>query len=75
MEPGQWQWVLYVAGGIVGMILAALLFDLALIVLSATVGSLLLVHIPGFGAIVTLLLFVVLVAAGIAVQFKSWQQA
>jgi hypothetical protein len=74
MEPGQWQWVLYVAGGIVGMILAVLLFDLALIVLSAVVGGLLLVHIPGFNAIVTLLLFVVLVAAGIAVQFKSWQR-
>lgn len=74
MEPGQWHWVLYIAGGIVGMILAAMLFDLALIVLSATVGSLLLVHIPGFGAIVTLLLFVVLMVAGIAVQFRSWQR-
>ncbi len=75
MEPGQWQWALYIAGGIVGMILAVSLFDLALIVLSAMVGGLLIVYIPDFNAVVTALLFVALVAAGIAIQFSSWQRA
>jgi hypothetical protein len=75
MEPGQWLWILYIAGGIVGMILATSLFDLALIVLSAMVGSLLIVQITDFNAIITLLLFIALAAAGIAVQFRNWQRA
>ncbi|MFH1093965.1 MAG: DUF4203 domain-containing protein [Candidatus Omnitrophota bacterium] len=61
-------WVLFAAGGIMGIVLTLVLFDWALIVLSSLSGAFLIVHVIGFSLHVTKILFVFLVAIGIAAQ-------
>ena len=61
-------WVLFAAGGIIGVMLTLVLFDWALILLSALSGAFLLVQVMGFSLHLTQILFVCLVAMGIVTQ-------
>ena len=65
---GQYYWLIFLVGGIVGAILLLVLFDWALIFLSAVLGAYLIEGItalpPGGSAV----LFIVLVVIGVLVQ-------
>lgn len=64
------DWLLFLIGGILGLILIVILFDWALIILSSLAGAGLItesVHVGHSGA---LLLFIVLAIAGILVQSR-----
>ncbi len=62
------DWLLFLIGGILGLILIIILFDWALVILSSLAGAALItqtIHVDHSG---TLLLFIVLVIVGIAAQ-------
>ena len=61
-------WILFAAGGIIGVALTLILFDWALIFLSSLSGAFLIVQVTGFSLHLTKILFVFLVAMGIAAQ-------
>lgn len=64
------NWILFLIGGIIGLILMIVLFDWALIILSSLVGAGLItenVHVAHSSG---LLLFIVLVIAGVVVQSR-----
>jgi hypothetical protein len=66
--PYRW-WVFFAVGGILGAVLIGVLFDWALIALSSVIGAMLItqaVPVQGLGQAV---LFVCLVAVGVAVQY------
>jgi Domain of unknown function (DUF4203) len=67
-NAGQFQWISFIVGGILGAILLLVLFDWALIFLSSIVGAYLiqgLVTLPARGATI---LFVVLIVVGVVIQ-------
>ena len=70
--------VLYVVVGIVGVILVEVLFDVALIVLSASLGAGLLLQSAdqwfAMEQTVRAILFFVLLVVGIGVQWATWQR-
>ena len=61
-------WVLFAIGAIIGVVFTLVLFDWALIVLSSLSGSFLIVQVTDFSLPLTKILFVLLVALGIATQ-------
>jgi hypothetical protein len=61
-------WLPFLVGGIVGLILVVLLIDWALIALSALVGASLIVQSVHLGPQIGVLLFLVLLTVGIAIQ-------
>jgi hypothetical protein len=62
------HWIVFIVGGIAGLLLVASLFNWALIILSSISGAILLLQ-PLHAAVATKrLLFVVLVVAGIVIQ-------
>lgn len=63
-----WEWVVYVVGGIIGAVLVLYLFDPALIWLSSLAGAVLISDVVKLSPPFDLILFVVLVIVGIAVQ-------
>jgi len=67
--------LLAVAGGVVGAIVAALLMDLAIIVLSCLVGAGAIVSRLGLRDVNTAIVFLVLVIIGILVQAKLTEQS
>jgi hypothetical protein len=73
-SPDVPGWLLYVAGGILGSVLVGILFDWALIVVSSLIGSLVVVQSVQLEPAVMIVLFVVLVAAGIAAQAQMMRR-
>lgn len=67
-ETGRFGWVVFIIGGIIGVVLIALLFDWALIILSSLIGSGLIVGTIQLSLQIEVLLFVVLLIMGIAIQ-------
>jgi hypothetical protein len=67
-ETGRFGWVVFIIGGIIGVVLIAVLFDWALIILSSLTGSGLIVETIELGSRIEVLVFVVLLILGIAVQ-------
>lgn len=61
-------WLLALVGGIIGAVLVLLLFDWALIILSASTGATLLVQPFAWDSAVKMLLVVVLIVIGVAFQ-------
>jgi Domain of unknown function (DUF4203) len=73
-EGARYPGISFVVGGIIGAILLLALFDWALIVMSSLVGAYLIgqtIVLPATGATI---LFVVLVAVGIAVQAAAFRR-
>jgi hypothetical protein len=64
-------WLTFLIGGIIGAILVAILFDPALIVLSALLGASLLVNLLTVDRWIMITAFIVLSAIGILVQVAS----
>lgn len=71
LEPPLLQLVIAVAGGVFGGVAAAQLFEAALVVLSAVVGSLLLVNGFGLAGGLALAAFFTLALLGVLVQTRS----
>lgn len=64
------DWFLYLVGGILGLVLIIVLFDWALIILSSLVGAGLITETIHADHGVKILLFIVLLIAGIVVQSR-----
>jgi hypothetical protein len=73
VELGNLAWLGFLVGGVCGAILASLVFDWALVILSALLGATLMVQglsetVPGFEPSLNGLLILVLFFVGIAIQ-------
>jgi len=68
IDAGKYNWLIYIAGGIVGIILVGLLFDWAIIALSSFAGASLVTSSVFANAGFTQLILVILFIAGITIQ-------
>ena len=68
VDSGQWYWLIFIVGGIIGAVLVLALFDPALIGLSAFVGANLLTTLFNPTPPLNLVLFVVLFIVGVVFQ-------
>jgi hypothetical protein len=73
VDLGNLTWLAFLVGGICGAILASLVFDLALVILSALSGATLIVQglaaiVPGFAPTLNGFLILMLFFVGIAIQ-------
>ncbi len=74
VEVGSWVWIVYVVGGVLGAVLMSLVFEWALIVLSAIAGGVLItralpLHQPWSGVV-----FLLILVAGIAFQGRALER-
>ena len=70
-DLGNWEWAALVAGGVLAAVLALLVFDTALVVVSSIVGAALLVGAARLGGLPSVILFAALLIVGITVQLGS----
>jgi hypothetical protein len=68
---GNWEWVAVLLGGILAAVLALLIFDTALVVLSSILGASLLVGATRLQDGPAVVVFAVLLIVGVAVQLGS----
>ncbi len=61
-------WIIFILGGVLGIILVLVIFDWALIILSSLIGAFLIIQTTSFSLYLTKILFVLLVAVGIITQ-------
>ena len=66
--------VMYIIGGIIGLVLVAILFDWAIIILSALLGAEIIMPFLPVDSSVYFAIYIVLVIAGIAVQAGIWRR-
>jgi hypothetical protein len=74
LNQGAFSWIIYLAGGIIGLLLVFFLFDWAIITLSSLAGASLITQalaIPGGTAGI---IFVVLVILGVVIQGTMLQR-
>jgi len=64
----DWAWLGFIIGGMLGALLVMVLFDWALILLSALTGSLLVIENVKLDPVVSLVVFAILIIAGILAQ-------
>ncbi len=74
LNNGFGFWIVYAIGGIIGLVLILLLFDWALIILSALAGASLIVQSFSAGGRPVGLIFVLLFIAGILIQAFTLQR-
>jgi len=65
----HYHWLLFIIGGVVGAFLMSVLFSWTLIILSSSIGSILILQTLHLGPQITKLLFIFLLAFGIAIQY------
>jgi hypothetical protein len=70
LDLNQWTWLLFIIGGIIGIILILSLLELALIILSSLAGATLIVQAIPFSSLVAGLLFLTLLVVGIVIQAR-----
>ena len=72
-EFGNANWVLYLIGGIVGAVLVSVLYDWALIILSAIVGGTTIMQNLALelNPLLTILALLVLIFVGVSVQYRA----
>ena len=73
LNPGQFEWVVYLIGGFIGAAVAILVLDWALIVLSSLSGATIITTAVVRGFQLELVAIVVLFIVGVAIQFGIWQ--
>jgi hypothetical protein len=76
-SAGQYHWIVFLVGGIAGLLLISGLFDWALIILSSISGAILLLQPLPPAVAMKRPLFIVLAAAGIIIQaalMRGWPQ-
>ena len=67
-DAGRISWIIFIIGGIIGLILAYAVLDWALIILSTLAGSALIVEALGWSGVIGMVTLIVLLALGISVQ-------
>ena len=70
-DPGQWSWIAYIIGGFIGSILTSVLFDVALIGISALVGAAMIVQVFNLSSMVSTVLLIILTIVGFVVQSRT----
>ena len=77
-DLGPWNWFIYIAGGMVGMLLVYWMFDWALIILSSLVGASLIsqatTEITKIGLAPRSVIFIVLLIIGLIIQYEQKQR-
>lgn len=68
---GSWEWPVFILGGIIGVFVALVLFEYALIIISSLVGAMLILQITNFAPWLTIVLLVILFLVGLSVQSRS----
>ena len=71
IDLGNWEWVALVAGGVAAAVLALVVLETALVVLSSILGAGLLVGASRLDGLPAVVLFAVLVIVGVSVQIGS----
>jgi MFS family permease len=71
LEFTNWNWIVFIIGGIIGVLLVQVLFDLALILISSFAGSTLIVRAAGLEGTKATILLLTLVLIGIIIQFTQ----
>jgi hypothetical protein len=71
---GEWAWLLFIIGGILGLVLALALLEPALIVLSTLAGAILIVQAVNFSPLITGILFIGLLVVGFTVQSRMFDE-
>jgi hypothetical protein len=69
----HYHWLVFIAGGIIGALLMKILFGWTLIVVSSAVGTLLILPSLHAGPRLTNLLFLLLLALGIVIQYGLFE--
>jgi len=69
--PNMWTWLIFIAGGMVGVILVLSLLEVALIGITALIGAALMVQVFSLSLTVASVLFIALVIVGIIIQTKT----
>ena len=70
LNQGAFSWIIYLIGGILGVLLVIFLFDWAIITLSSLAGASLITQALGIGGV----LFLVLVIVGVVIQGSMLQR-
>jgi hypothetical protein len=71
VDLGNWEWVPLVAGALLAAVLALLVLETALVVLSSILGASLVVGASKLDSLPAVVLFAVLVIVGVSVQLGS----
>jgi hypothetical protein len=71
LEGGWIPWVVFIVGGIIGVILVNAVLDWALIILSALAGSALIVDAIDLPQALAVIAFIALVLVGFSVQARE----
>jgi ammonia channel protein AmtB len=71
LDSGAYAWIIYIVGGVIGIILVSQLFDWAIIILSSLGGATLLTQATSLKAAPAVLTFIVLVIVGIIIQIME----
>ena len=75
MTIASGNWVIYIIGGIIGLILVAAIFDWAIVILSVLVGTeIIMTFLSSSVSTYYWLVFLVLVVVGLVVQAGIWQR-
>jgi hypothetical protein len=69
--PNMWTWLIFIVGGIIGIILVLSLIEVALIGVTALIGAALMVQVFNLTLAVAGILFIALVIVGIIIQTKT----
>jgi hypothetical protein len=74
LNQGAFSWIVYVIGGIIGLLLVIFLFDLALITLSSLAGASLVTQALLIPSGIASVVFLALVIVGIVIQGSMLQR-
>ena len=69
--PNMWTWLIFIVGGIIGIILVLSLIEVALIGVTALIGAALMVQVFNLTLTIAGVLFIALVIVGIVIQTKT----
>jgi hypothetical protein len=64
----DFRWVVFILGGLIGILIVKMLFDLSLVIISSTVGAILISRAIGLDGAKSLIILLVLIIAGVVVQ-------
>jgi hypothetical protein len=64
----EWKWAVFLVGGLVGILLVKILFDLALVIISSAAGATLIVRAINIEGPKALIILLVLILTGIVIQ-------
>jgi hypothetical protein len=64
----EYRWVVFILGGLVGILIVKMLFDLSLVIISSSAGAILITRAINLEGAKSLIVLLVLILAGIVVQ-------